>query len=137
MDKNSFNMRNPAPGEVSDMLIQARKRREQVIKFKLLTKLLEGKTIDLRDSSVLFEALNRERMEFDELLKLHPDQAKDCVEQAKEDRESGINTKSPAKWVCRGHIPPCLFYARPKEYWKNKKIMREFFKIYPKFKVIG
>jgi hypothetical protein len=134
MNNNTFNMRNPSPGEVSDMQMRAKRKREQIIKYKLLSQLLDGKTVDLTQSAALFEALNRERMEFDEILKLHPDQAKDCLDQAKEDREAGRG-KSAANWAIKGHIPPCLFYARPKEYWKNPKILKEFFRIYPKFQV--
>lgn len=131
---DSFNFRNPSPNEVVDMQMRIKKKREQIMKYKLLRDLLEGKTIDLTKSTALFEALNRERMEFDEILKNHPDQANDCVEQAKEDREAGKG-KSAANWSIKGHIPPCLFYARPKEYWKDKKIINQFFKIYPKFMV--
>jgi hypothetical protein len=136
MNNNSFNFRNPSPGEVLDIQARVKRRREQLAKYKVLSQILAGKTVDLTQSSVLFEALNREKMEFDELLKLHPDQAKDCVDQAKEDREAGVNIHSKAKWACRGHIPPCLFYSRPKEYWKDKNIIREFFRMYPKFGVV-
>jgi len=129
-------MRKDSPENVRDMDRRIKLKREQIMKYKVLSQLLNGKTVDITQSSVIFEALNRERMEFDEILKLHPDQARDCLEQAKEDRELGRNVNSPAMWACKGHIPPCLFYSRPKEYWKDKKILKEFFRMYPKFGVI-
>lgn len=135
MDNNSFNLRNPAPGEVQEMQLRAKQIREQKIRTKVLSQLLEGKTVDLTQCSALFEALNKERMEFDEILKLHPEQGVACVEQAKEDRDAG-RIRSDANWAIRGHIPPCLYNARPPEYWKNKKILNEFFRIYPKFAVV-
>jgi len=135
MENYSFNMRQDSPEAVRDLQLRAKKIREQRIRTKVLSQLLEGKTVDLMQSTALFEALNRERMEFDEILRLHPEQGMDCVEQAREDREAG-RVKSKANWACRGHIPPCLYHARPPEYWKNKKILMEFFRLYPKFAVV-
>ena len=135
MEKYSFNMRQDTPEAVRSLQAQAKKIREQRIRTKVLSQLLEGKTVDLMQSSALFEALNRERMEFDEILKLHPEQGMACVEQATEDRDKG-RSKSDANWAIRGHIPPCLYHARPPEYWKNKKILSEFFRLYPKFAVV-
>ena len=136
MDNNTFNFRNPSPNEVVEMQARVQRKREQLLKYKVLSQILNGKrNVDLTQSSVIFEALNRERMEFDEILKLHPDQAKDCVEQAKEDREAG-RAKSKANWAIKGHIPPCIFYSRPKEYWNDNKILKEFFRMYPKFAVM-
>lgn len=132
----TFNFRNPDPGEVVMMQNLVKQRVLARQKYKVLSQLLNGKTVDLRDSSLIFEALNREKMEFDDILKLHPEQGKDCVDQAKEDRELGQNIKSKAKWAIRGHIPPCIYHSRPPEYWKDKKILKEFFRMYPKFSVI-
>jgi hypothetical protein len=86
MENYSFNMRQDSPEQVRDLQLRARKIREQKIKTKVLSQLLEGKTVDLTQSTALFEALNRERMEFDEILKLHPEPGRDCLEQAREDR---------------------------------------------------
>ena len=130
-----FNFRSPAPGEVVEMQLRVKKRREQILKYKVLSQLLDGKTVDVTQSSIIFEALNREQMEFDELLKLHPDQAQDCVDQVKEDRELGRNMESKAFWAVKGHIPLCIYYSRPQEYWRDKKICKEFYRMYPKFMV--
>jgi hypothetical protein len=79
-------------------------------------------------------------MEFEEILKLHPDQAEEAVLATKEDRssiEENIywNRESPAKWARLGHIPPCIYYSRPAEYWANKKLLKLFFNTFTKFRV--
>lgn len=137
---DKFNMRNPDPNEVRDMYQQAKIIRERRMKYKLLKDILDGKTVDLTKSTVLFEALNRERMEFDEILKLHPDQANDALMAAKEDRESideniYWNRNSPAKWGKLGHIPPCIYHSRPPEYWEDSRLLKSFFNMYTKFRV--
>jgi len=138
--KDSFNFRNPDKGEVTEMYASAKKKREQIIKYKMIKKLLDGETIDLRGSAPLFEALNKERMEFEEILKLHPDQVKEAFEAVKEDRQCITeniywNRDSPAKWAKLGHIPPCVYHSRPAEYWNNKKILKNFFNTFTKFRV--
>jgi len=138
--KNSFNFRNPDKGEVADMYAAAKGKRESLVKYKMIKQLLNGETIDLRNNTQLFEALNRERMEFEEILKLHPDQVKEAIDAVKEDRENISenvywNRDSPAKWAKLGHIPPCVYHARPPEYWNDKKILKNFFNMFSKFRV--
>ncbi len=138
---DTFNFRNPEKSEVIEMhhLVKSKIAARQ--KYKVLSKILNGeKNVDVTVSPEIFEALNRECMEFEELLNLHPDQAKDAIEAANEDKQKHDNGRywnrnSPAKWGCLGHIPPCCYYARPAEYWKDKKILREFFNMFPKFRV--
>jgi acetoin utilization deacetylase AcuC-like enzyme len=137
----NYNLRNPEVGEVSDMFQRVKKRREQLMKYKILKQLLESeKEVDVTVSPAIFEALNKERMEFEEILKLHPDQAKDAIEATKEDRESITenvywNRNSPAKWARLGHIPPCIYYSRPTSYWNDKKLLKNFFNMFTKFRV--
>lgn len=138
--KDTYNFRNPAPGEIQEMRAEVQRRRIARAKYRLLHQLLSGETVDLRNSPELFEALNREKMEFDQILKLHPDQAKSAivlVRQARNQMAEGKywNSKSKAKWGYLGEIPTCLYYARPIEYWKDRKIVRQFFNMYPKFRV--
>jgi len=139
MSKETFNMRNPDPNEVSEMYQAAKKRRSQLIKYKLLKDLLDGKTVDLTASPALYEALNREKMEFEQLLKLHPDQANEAILAVKEDREV-INenqywNRKGAKWATLGHIPPCIYYSRPPVYWEDKRILKAFFNTFTKFRI--
>jgi len=139
MTKETFNMRSPDPNEVIEMHQVVKKRRAQQIKYKLLKDLFDGKTVDLTISPALYEALNKEKMEFDAILKLHPDQAEEAVLAAKEDRELMDENKywnsDGAKWGKLGHIPPCLFYARPSTYWEDKRILKAFFNMYTKFRI--
>jgi hypothetical protein len=133
-------MRNPDPGEVKDMYAQAKILRQRRLRYKMLQDLLDGKTVDMTKDAKLFEALNKEKMEFDEILKLHPDQANEAILAAKEDRE-GIdenvywNRHSPAKWAKLGHIPPCIYHARSPEYWEDSRLLKAFFNMYSKFRV--
>ena len=139
--KESFNFRSPDEGEVEEIQRQAKQRLYARQKYKVLSQLLSGsKDVDITISPEIFEALNKERMEFEEILKLHPEQAKDAVRATIEDRRKHDdgkywNPKSPAKWGCLGHIPPCLYYSRPPEYWKDKAILRNFFNTFSKFRI--
>src|SRR3990167_757043 len=138
---DSFNFRNPSEGEITDIQRKVQQRRLAKAKYKVLSQLLAGKKeVDVTISPEIFEALNRERMEFEEILKLHPEQANDAILAAKEDREKFSkdkywNPQSEARWGVLGHIPPCIFYSRPMEYWKDKKLLREFYNGFPKFRV--
>jgi len=133
------NFRNEKPDDVRNLFREARSRKERKMKYKLLGDLLSGKTINVTKNPQLFEALNKERMEFDELLKLHPQEAQDHVDYVKERKvEQGgkwWNPNSKAKWGEKGVIPPCCYHARPLEYWKNKKLVNNFFNMYPKFRI--
>jgi len=138
---NQYNLRNPEPGEVAEMQARAKSQREQRIKYNVLSRLLKGERhVDVTVSKEIFEALNKERMDFEELLRLHPNQANDCIKAAKEDRE-GVeeniywNRESKAKWGCLGHIPPCCYNARPAEYWKDEKLLKNFFNTFTKFRI--
>ena len=139
MAKETFNMRRPAPGEVIEMHQAAKKRRSQQIKFKILKDLMDGKTSDLTESPALYEALNRERMEFEQILALHPDQAQEAIKAAEEDRsmidENKYWNPDGAKWATLGHIPPCVYYSRPPAYWEDKRILKAFFNMYSKFRI--
>jgi len=140
MEKRTFNMRNPSPNEVLEMHQEVKKRRAQQIKYKLIRDLFDGKTIDLTKSAELYEALNREKMEFEQILKLHPQEANEAMLAVKEDREFITdnvywNRDSPAKWAKLGHIPPCLYNARPPEYWSDKRILKSFFNSFTKFRI--
>lgn len=141
----TFNLRNPEPGEVAEIHRKAQQRIRAKERYRVLSQLLSGKKdVDITVSPEIFEVLNKEKMEF-ELLMSQPqnkDNVEDCIKQAREDREryySGgdrsWNPKSKAKWGCLGHIPHCVFYARPTEYWKNKNLVRNFFNTFTKFRV--
>ena len=132
-------MRNPDPNEVLEMHEEVKKRRSQQIKYKLIKDLMDGKSVDLTVSPELYEALNREKMEFEQILKLHPDQAKEAELAAKEDRElmdenKYWNTKG-AKWAMLGHIPPCVYNSRPPQYWADKSILKSFLNTFTKFRI--
>jgi len=131
---DTFNMRNPKPGEVQDIYRKAEQRLLAKERYKVLSQLLAGKKdVDVTVSSQIFEVLNREKMEFEELMKLpqNKQNVEDCIKAAKEDREKyhedgrWWNPKSKARYGCLGHIPHCVFYARPPEYWKDKNLLRE------------
>ena len=136
---DKFNMREEKPGDVRDLLKTAKQRRADRVKWHLLGELLAGKTISVTNNTELFEALNRERMDFEQILKLHPDQTKEAVEYVKQRKlEQGgrwYNTDSQAWWGEKGAIPPCVYYARPSTYWKNKKLMNSFLNQFPKFRI--
>lgn len=135
-----FNMRNPNKNEVGDMVSEAKRRRALKIKCKLIKQMLDGQTVDITQSPALFEALNREKMEFEEILKLHPEQTEEAIAATKEDRSSieenvYWNRESPAKWARLGHIPPCVYYSRPPEYWADSRLLKNFFNTFTKFRV--
>lgn len=142
MDKQSFNMRNPNPGEVLEMHNEAKKLRSKQIRYKILRDLLDGKTADITQDKALYEALNRERMEFEQILEFHKEDANvlDCVAQASEDRgayDDGKywNPDSKSRMGKLGHIPNCIFFSRPIEYWEDKRLLKNFFNIFTKFRV--
>ena len=136
---DQFNLKHDKPEEVRSLFTAAKKRREQKMKYHLLSEMLNGKTADITKSTELFEALNREKMEFEELLKLHPEEVKENIEYVKERRvEQGgrwWNPNSAAKWGEKGVIPPCCYYARPREYWKDKALVDCFLNQFPVFRI--
>ena len=131
---NTYDMRNDKPDEVRSLFLAAQRRKEERIKFQLLTELLDGKVVDITKSKQLFEALNREKMEFEEILKFHPDQVKTAIECAKESRELGYK-KNKARRMEIGFIPECCYYARPPAYWANSKLKKNFLNTFTKFRV--
>lgn len=134
-------IRGDSDNEVKTLFQQAKHRREERMKYQLLNDLLDGKTVDITKSKQLFEALNREKMTFEQLLAMNPEEANACVERVKADRQvvnaggRWWNAKSKARWGKKGSIPPCCFYARPKEYWHNENLVNYFFNQFPKFRV--
>jgi hypothetical protein len=139
MEKQTFNMRRPEKNEVIEMHLETKKRRAQQIKYKLIKDLMDGKTVDLTISPALYEALNKEKMEFEQILALHPDQAQEAIKAATEDRalmeENKYWNSDGAKWATLGHIPPCVYYSRPVEYWNDPRIIKAFFNIFTKFRI--
>jgi hypothetical protein len=139
LSKN-YNLRNPEEGEVADMYEKARVMRLQKMKYKVLSQIMQGKKdVDLTVSPQLFEALNKERMDFETILKLHPDQVKEAMDATMEDRacidENKYWSSDGAKWAILGHIPPCCYHARPPEYWANKDLLKLFFNMFTKFRI--
>jgi acetoin utilization deacetylase AcuC-like enzyme len=132
-------IKGDSEAEVKSLFKAAEKRKEDALKYRLLAELLQGKVIDVTKSQQLFEALNRERMEFEEILKLHPEEVADQIEYVKqrkiEQEGKWWNPQSKAKWGDKGVIPPCCYYARPKEYWKNKQLVDNFFNTFSKFRI--
>jgi hypothetical protein len=139
MPKDTFNMRRPEKGEVLEMHQAAKQRRAQQIKYKIIKDLMDGKTSDITASPALYEALNKEKMDFESILALHPDQANEAIMAAKEDREMIDENKywnsEGAKWAVLGHIPPCCYHARPAAYWADKRILKAFFNVFTKFRI--
>ena len=134
-------LRGDSDNEVRTLFMSAKKRKEDKIKYHLLAEALEGKIIDLTKSNQLYEAVNREKMEFEQLLKLHPEEVEYCKNYIKNRREemggSGKywNPQSKAKWAHEGTCPPCCYHARPKWYWQNKKLRNNFLNTFPIFRV--
>jgi hypothetical protein len=132
-------LRKDPPSEVQTLFKQAQKRKEDMVKYHLLAELLKGETIDVTKNAQLFEALNREKLGFEELLALHPEEAEAHVEYVKQRRleQNGrwYNPDSKAWWGEKGVIPPCCYYARPNAYWKDKRLMNNFLNQFPAFRI--
>jgi len=138
---DQFNMREDKPEDVQVLFKAATRRRENRKRYQLLSEMLEGKTVSVMNNPQLFEALNRENMEFEEILKLHPEQVKDALDLVKRDRDMARtggrwwNPASKARWGAKGHVPYCCYIARPATYWQNKKLTNHFFNTFTKFRV--
>jgi hypothetical protein len=132
-------IRGDSDDEVKSLFKAAKKRKEDNLKYKLLTDLLDGKIIDTTQNTQIFEALNREKMDFEQILNNHPEEVKEQMEYVKERKaeQAGLwyNPQSKAKWGEKGVIPPCCYFARPKEYWKNKKLVHNFLNTFTKFRI--
>jgi len=141
MDNNSINMRDDSPDKVADLFRQAKFRKEAKRKYQILSQLLAStKEVDITGSTELFLALNRERLDFEQLMNLHPEEIRDTIEQVRIDRKFFTDGKywnphSKAKWGCLGHIPACVYHSRPDEYWKDENVLRNFFNTFPVFRI--
>lgn len=135
----SFDIRHDSNNDVKNLFQAAKRRKEQRTKYHLLSKLLDGETIDITKNNDLYEALNKEKMEFEEILRLHPEQVQECIEYVKERKlqQGGrwYNPESEAWWGEKGVVPPCCYFARPVEYWNNKKLMNNFLNTFTKFRI--
>jgi hypothetical protein len=81
-------------------------------------------------------------MEFEQILEMHKTDQNvlDCLAQTVDDRgayDEGRywNPESKSKIGKLGHIPNCIFYSRPVEYWEDKRLLKNFFNTFPKFRV--
>jgi len=133
-------LRGDSDNEVRTLFQQAKKRKENEIKWRLLAELMSGKEIDLTKSTQLFEAVNREKMSFENLLSLHPEQAKshaEYIKLRKQENPDGRywNRHSQAWWSYEGTVPPCCYYARPDWYWRDKRLLYNFWNQFPAFRM--
>ncbi|MFA5133107.1 MAG: hypothetical protein WC444_07310 [Candidatus Paceibacterota bacterium] len=137
-----FNVKYDTGKDVAELQQKADYIKAYKQRLKVLYELYngDGKEVDITRDASVFEAINREKLDFETILRLHPDQAKDAMEQVKIDRGSFSegkywNPKSKAKWGLKGHIPTCIYYSRPKEYWNNEKLTNMFFNSFPAFRI--
>lgn len=132
-------IKGDSDAEVKSLFESAKKRKDDQIKYDLLAQLLNGKVVDVTKSQQLFEALNREKMEFEEILRLHPEEVNNTIEYVKarkqEQAGSWWNKDSDAKWGEFGALPDCIYYSRPSSYWKNRKLAHNFFNTFTKFRI--
>jgi hypothetical protein len=132
-------IRGDSNDEVKALFKAATKRKEDAMKYKLLSDLLSGETVDITKSNALYEAINREKMDFEEIMNLHPEEVQECLTYVKERKaeQNGrwYNPESEAWWGEKGAIPPCVYHSRPVQYWKDKRLTNLFFNTYPKFRI--
>ena len=138
-DHPNFDVRHDSDNDVKNLMLSAKKRKEQKMKLHLISELLDGKTINVTKNQELFEALNRERLDFEYILKMHPEEVNELKEYVKERKvqQNGrwYNPQSEAWWGEKGVIPPCCFWARPREYWKDKRLVDKFLNDFPVFRI--
>ena len=138
-DHPNMDLRQDSDNDVKLLFESAKQRREAKMKYRLLSELLAGNTIDVTKNAELFEALNRERMDFEQILKLHPEEVNEVKKYVKERKvqQGGrwYNKDSQAWWGEKGVIPPCCYYARPRDYWKDKKLQNKFWNDFPIFRI--
>jgi hypothetical protein len=140
-DHPNFDIRHDSVDDVKNLLKSAKKKREDRLKWHLLGEALNGKTINVTNNPELFEALNRERMEFEDIMKLHPEEVNNCLEYVKNRKlqQDGKwwNTESGARWGEKGAIPECVYFSRPSSYWRNHNyaMFNHFLNLYPKFRI--
>jgi hypothetical protein len=138
-DHPNLDVRHDSPDDVKSLLKNAEQRRADRMKWHLLGEALAGKTIDVTKNQELFEALNRERMDFEEIMKMHPQEMTEIIEGVKLRRQEmggkWYNPDSDAWWGEKGVIPKCVYYARPSSYWRNKDFVNKFFNDFPVFRI--
>jgi len=136
---DQYNLKTDSQKDVKSLFQAAKKRKADAVKYHLLSEALKGNTINVTKNNDLFEALNRERMDFEQILKLHPDEVKETIEYIKERRleQDGIwwNTNSESKMGEYGAVPPSCYAARPNWYWKDKTLIKNFFNTFSKFRI--
>lgn len=132
-------LRNDPPSEIQLLMKQAQKRKADMMKYQLISELLNGQVINTTKNAQIYEALNKEKMEFEELLKLHSEEAQEQVEYVKQRKaeQNGrwYNPDSKAWWGEKGVIPPCCYFARPAAYWKDKRLLNNFLNTFKKFRI--
>lgn len=138
-DNPNLDVRYDSDNDVKKLFDSAKRRKENAMKYKLISDLLEGKTVNVTKNTELFESLNRERLEFESIMKLHPEEVQNCIEYVKDRKveQDGTwwNKKSEAKHGEWGAIPECIYYARPNSYWKNLTLKKQFFNTFTKFRI--
>ena len=138
-DHPNLDVKYDSDNDVKNLMKAAKKRREDKMKYHLLSELLAGKTVNITKNNELFEALNKEKMDFETIMKLHPEEINECIEYVKERKvqQGGrwYNKESEAWWGEKGIIPPCVYYSRPTSYWKEKNLTNKFLNDFPKFKI--
>ena len=139
---DQFNMREEKVEDVKALFRAANKRRENKVRYHLLAKLLKGDTINLTKDDKLYTAVNKEKMEFEQILNLNSQEVKNTIEYVKNRREEQkkvggrwYNPNSKAFWGEKGAVPPCCYYARPAWYWQDKKLTNSFFNTFPVFRI--
>jgi hypothetical protein len=133
-------LRGDSDNEVRTLFKSAKKRKDDEMKYRLLSESLQGKSIDLTKCNQLFEAVNREKMSFEQLLKLHPEEAQSHADHIKARREECVNGRywnkhSKAWWSYEGTVPPCCYFARPDWYWRDKRLLHGFWNSFPAFRM--
>ena len=132
-------IRGDSDNEVKDLFKAAKKRKEDMLKYHLISELLDGKVIDTTKNSQIYEVLNRERMDFEEILRLHPEEVKEQMQYVKERKEEQggrwYNPDSQAWWGEKGVIPPCVYHSRPVQYWKDKRLLNNFLNEFTAFRI--
>jgi acetoin utilization deacetylase AcuC-like enzyme len=138
-DHPNLDVRLDSNDDVKKLFDQAKRRKESAMKYKLIADLLDGKSVNVTKNTEHFEALNREKMEFEEIMKLHPEEVQNCIEYVKDRKveQDGTwwNKDSKAKHGEWGAIPECVYYARPLSYWKNLTLKKQFFNTFTKFRI--
>jgi acetoin utilization deacetylase AcuC-like enzyme len=138
-DHPNLDVKYDSDNDVKKLFDSAKRRRESKLKYKLISDLLEGKTINVTSNTELFESLNRERLELEQIMSLHPEEVKNCLEYVKDRKveQNGTwwNKDSEAKHGEWGAIPECVYYARPQSYWNNLTLKKNFFNQFSKFRI--